>query len=238
MIICGTGVSKGIGKEVSEDSFYADTDKGIFIVADGMYGDRLGKTASQTAVDTIASSLGILTAFTSVGRYEENVVHDYINKAFEEANEKILKMKALGTTISLAYAWGDKVFIAHAGDSRAYLLRDGNIEQLTEDHSLVASSVKLGVITEEQARESRHKDILTRALGRMNHHPDIKTLQWQRGDCFLLATDGLTEVLNNTGIGDIIFSNKDLQTACDKLVEVAKLKGAEDDITVVVFRID
>jgi len=116
------------------------------------------------------------------------------------------------------------------------MVRDGSIEQLTEDHSLVAASVKLGVITPDEARKSRYKDILTRALGRMNHHPDIKAINWQEGDAFFFTTDGLTDVLNNTEIKDTIVSCNDMQVVCDRLAEAAKSKEAEDDITMIVFR--
>lgn len=160
-----------------------------------------------------------------------------INEAFKKTNEQIKDMKALGTTVVLAYVLRDKVFVAHAGDSRAYLVREDNIEQLTEDHSLIAASIKMGDITVEEARKSRHKDILTRALGRMNHYPDIKAINWQHGDSFLLTTDGLTEVLNNNEIRDIIISNNDPQFACNRFIETAKMRGAEDDITTIIFRI-
>lgn len=231
---------KGIGKEISEDSYHVDSENGIFIVADGMYGDSLGKTASQTAVQVIAPLLQTVTYESSLADsyYEDAFILERIKEAFEKANEKVLELKALGTTVVLAYVLGDKVFVAHAGDSRAYLVREDNIEQLTEDHSLVASSIKLGVITPEEARKSRHKDILTRALGRMNHHPDIKAIKWQHGDSFLITTDGLTEGLDDVEIKDIIVSCNDMQVVCDRLAEAAKSKEAEDDITTIIFRLE
>lgn len=238
MIISASKSIKGVGKEISEDSYHVDSENGIFIVADGMYGDGLGKTASQTAVQVIAPLLQTVTYESSLvgSYYEDAFILERIKEAFEKANEKVLELKALGTTVVLAYVLRDKVFVAHAGDSRAYLVREDNIEQLTEDHSLVASSIKLGVITPEEARKSRHKDILTRALGRMNHHPNIKAIKWQEGDAFLLTTDGLTEVLNNNEIKDTIVSCNTMQVVCDRLAEAAKSKEAEDDITMIVFR--
>ena len=238
MIISAYKAVKGVGKKITEDSYHVDSENGIFIVADGMYGDGLGKTASQTAVQVIAPLLQTVTyEFSLVGSYYEDAfILERIKEAFERANEKVLELKALGTTVVLAYVLGDKVFVAHAGDSRAYLVREDNIEQLTEDHSLIAAAIEMGDITVEEARKSPHKDILTRALGRMNHHPDIKAINWQEGDAFFFTTDGITDVLNNTEIKDTIVSCNDMQVVCDRLAEAAKSKEAEDDITMIVFR--
>ncbi len=253
MITAAVKTINGVGKKYSDVFFYADAEKGIFIVADGMYGDGLGRKASSTAVDLLAAALKDVQSSISNdlnwvclhnvisphndSSMVEQIVIGLINKAFNEANEKIKELKALGTTVVLAYVCGGNVFIAHAGDSRAYMIRNRSIEQLTEDHSLIAVAIGMGDITEQEAKKSPHKDILTRALGRMNHHPDIKIINWKKGDCFLLTTDGLTDVLGSAEIKDIIDSTNDLRVACDRLTESARSKGAIDDITTVVFRV-
>jgi len=224
---------KGFSKEVNEDSYFVDNDEGILVVADGMFGDGKGKAASQVSVDVIVTSL------KSAGLpfdNEQGISFALITDAFERANTAVLELKALGSTVVLACVCGDKVIIAHAGDSRAYLVRDGEIQRLTEDHSLIAAAIKMGEINEEVARKSPHMNILTRALGRMNHHPDVITVCWRDGDVFLLTTDGIVDVLDDSEIRDIVVSHNDLEDMCDKFIQSLIFKKAKDDVTIIGFK--
>ena len=207
--------------------------KEFFIVADGIGGHLGGKIASKIAVTNISHSLS---------KYIKSPAW-VIQKAIEKANRDIImsankssNLYGMGTTVVLALRYDNKIYIGHVGDSRAYLLRDNMITQITNDHSLVNDLVKIEEISAEEAREHRLRHIITKSLGTKEIiEADITSLSLKGGDYFLLCTDGLTDMLNNEDIKTIIQRNKDPNKICDQLVRSANDRGGHDNITVIVL---
>lgn len=238
-----TGYKSDIGKvrEINEDSFYLDQEGGIFVVADGMGGHEGGEVASEMAVKIIPESL---KDTISKDALEENI-YDVIMKALLKANEGI-RMKAeedpllrgMGTTIVLALCHSDDIYISHVGDSRAYLIRNRSIKQLTEDHSVVVQMVKAGNITKEEAKTHRFKHMLSQALGTSIHiAPDIQKFRWEKEDYILLCTDGLTDMLDDQELLSTVLecSEGEPEEGCEMLVDLANKKGGKDNITAILL---
>jgi len=207
----------------------------LFAVADGMGGAQAGEVASKLAAaalsDTDAGSLTGTERVTSL---------------FQEANRRIYERSAtdpavsgMGTTMTVALVEGDEVVIGHVGDSRAYLLRDGRIEQLTDDHSLVAELIRSGKLSAEEAETHPQRAVITRALGT---DPDVDVdafaVHAQAGDLFLVCSDGLTTMVDDEDILALLQRHHDdLPRAAKALVADANRHGGEDNITVVAFEI-
>jgi PPM family protein phosphatase len=227
-----TGLSHpGRKRRRNEDSWVCDPP--IFAVADGMGGAKGGEIASRLA----ASALGSAAA----GSGAERVV-----SLVQEANRRVYERSAedatasgMGTTITLALVEDGTVIFGHVGDSRAYLIRDHGIEQLTDDHSLVAELVRSGKLSPEEAEIHPQRSVITRALGT---DPDVDvdtfSVEPQAGDLFLICSDGLTSMIEDDVIRDVIERKRDdLDAAARELVEKANRSGGEDNITVVFFEI-
>jgi len=158
------------------------------------------------------------------------------NKLVLQRGESDRNLRGMGTTVTALLLDGEKAHVAHVGDSRAYLLRSGALQQLTEDHTLVQRMVREGKLTPDQAVHHPQRSIITRALGVEEELPvDELTLSVQDGDRLLLATDGLTAMVEEAEIKAILEAEADPQSACDRLVEAANRGGGEDNITVVVL---
>ena len=227
-----TGLSHpGRKRRRNEDSWVCDPP--IFAVADGMGGAKGGEIASRLA----ASALGSAAA----GSGAERVV-----SLVQEANRRVYERSAedatasgMGTTITLALVEDDTVTFGHVGDSRAYLIRDHSIEQLTDDHSLVAELVRSGKLSPEEAEIHPQRSVITRALGT---DPDVDvdtfSVELRAGDLFLICSDGLTSMVDDDVIRDVVERRRDdLDAAARELVEKANRSGGEDNITVVFFEI-
>src|SRR5438552_3022588 len=144
----------------------------------------------------------------------------------------------MGTTITVALVEGERVAFGHVGDSRAYLIRDGRIEQLSEDHSLVNEQLKAGLITVDQARMSRFKHIITRSVGfEEDVAVDTMVVPTQEGDLYVLCSDGLANLVSTNEIRDVVYDNF-LRDAPRKLIHLANERGGDDNITVVVFYVN
>lgn len=238
------GYVTDVGKvrEINEDSYYVDEEDGLFIVADGMGGHQAGEVASEMAVKTISSM--IKEAISQ--KVKDNQVPKVIKKAIGRANEEIYTksmrnpdLNGMGTTVVLALCRNNKIYIAHVGDSRAYLIRKNMIKQLTEDHSVVANLIKAGEITAKEARTHHLRHVITRALGTSdNVEIDICSYYWQKGDYFLLCSDGLTDLMEDEEIKGIVLSGGDPQRSCEDLVNLANERGGRDNITVVLIYMD
>lgn len=235
MFKVGYKTDKGLVRENNEDSFYVDDKKGIFIVADGMGGHNAGEVASQMAVETIKECFDKNTAF---------VYNDYsklIEKAIKEANTAIYKkanqneaLQGMGTTIVFALIKEDKLYLAHVGDSRAYMLTKKGLKQLTEDHSLVNDLIKQGKLSAEEAHFHPMRHVITRALGVKNEvEVDVNTIPY-KGGLILLCTDGLTDMLEDKEIEEIVKNTPEPQKACELLIGKANERGGRDNVTVVV----
>jgi protein phosphatase len=205
---------------------------GIFIVADGMGGHRTGEVASQMAVEQIVEAL------KHHGPSPQGLLD-----AFEVANESIYiagqrpESRGMGTTATVLVLDLPYALIAHVGDSRGYLLRDGELIQLTQDHSWVAERVRQGLLTEEEARSHRWRNVITNALGSFpQSRVDLVGLKVRPGDVFLICSDGLSGVLDDKVLSEMILTNPP-EPAVAKLVKLANEWGGPDNISAVVATI-
>jgi PPM family protein phosphatase len=216
----------------NEDSSYADPP--VFVLADGMGGAQSGEVASQMVVDAFADGL------PADGTPEErlSVVVQRANREIHERSQNEIENAGMGTTVTAAYLENDAVAIAHVGDSRAYLFRDGELSRLTEDHSLVEELLRGGKLTEEEAFEHPQRSVITRALG---VEPIVEIDTWtyplRPGDVVLLCSDGLTDMLPESQIQQALVDSSDLSAAADRLIHDANVAGGRDNITVVLFRV-
>ncbi len=228
----------GKAREINEDSYYVDEEVGLFIVADGMGGHQAGEVASEVAVKTISSTIKEAISQNPKG----NQVPKVIEKAIAKANEEIYTrsignpdLNGMGTTIVLALCQKNKVYIAHVGDSRAYMIQNNTIKQLTQDHSAVANLIKRGEITARQARIHPQRHIITRALGTSEDvEIDISSYPWQKGEYFILCSDGLTDMLEDEEIKDVVSSHEGSSyDKCRELINLANERGGQDNVTVI-----
>jgi protein phosphatase len=219
---------------------------GVYIIADGMGGHQAGEVASQKAIQIIKSTL--LDNVDSLLDSDTNVL---IRTAFEKANSEIYHasqnsplLNGMGTTTTLGLRISDRLYIGHVGDSRAYLIRNGEIIRITRDHSLVESLISSGVITEEESRVHPDRNVITRALGTSTNiivdtykdYTGEEFIQLNRNDKIVFCTDGLTNEINDYEIREIIQQMPDITIACRNLVEVANNRGGNDNITVIVVQ--
>jgi PPM family protein phosphatase len=227
----------GRSRVVNEDNLLVDLELGLFIVADGLGGHEAGELASSIAVVEIASHV---REQISQGKETRQVVEEAIIKANAEIRKSSptgLDEAEMGTTVVLALLSGNRALISHVGDSRAYMITNTAMKQLTHDHSFVADWVRQGSITAEEARthESRHG--LYAALGVEDEiEPETAEWPWDLDSCLLLCSDGLTDMLTDDGIVAIVNASDSPQQACDLLVEAANEMGGTDNISVIIVR--
>jgi protein phosphatase len=237
MIVRAAGRSDvGCRRRTNEDRYGQDPGLGAFLVADGMGGHTAGQVASTIAIDTLLASLA---AESPAG-----APADRLRSAFVRANDEIFstaqarpEFEGMGTTLVALLVADGQAAVAHIGDSRVYRIRDGSIEQLTNDHSLVGELQRRGEISAEAAREHPHRHVLTRALGvRGEAEPDVAELKLEPGDTFVLCTDGLTIHVRDEEIAKLATEGTDLDDSCARLVALARARGGEDNVTVLLVR--
>ncbi len=223
----------------NEDTYTINQEADYCLVADGMGGAAAGEMASQIFAQTAAE------IFKSAPTSSEQELVDRVQKAFLEANDRILEHvakypehKGMGCTAELLAFTNTGFVVGHMGDSRTYRLRQGAFKQLTKDHSLVQDQIDQGLITAEQARSHRMRNIILRAVG-VRPSPALDTLRGPifAGDLFLLCSDGLTDLVEDSTIVQVLQSNGDLSAKVDKLVDLANNAGGKDNITVVLAKI-
>jgi len=223
----------GHQRSTNEDSHFARSP--VFVIADGMGGAQAGEVASQLAITHFSE--GLPDGDGGEQRLERAVLQ--ANADIHALSERDARRAGMGTTLTAAYVGQDEVSFAHVGDSRAYLLRDGRLERITEDHSLVEELLRQGRLTEEEAEEHPQRSIITRALG---PEPDVDvdtfTITAADGDVFLICSDGLTSMVPDTTIGEIVGEAPDIGTAAELLVAAALDAGGRDNVTVVLFRLE
>jgi serine/threonine protein phosphatase PrpC len=249
MNLIGTGQTDvGQKRDFNEDSFDLDLGAGLLVLADGMGGHAAGEVASRIATETVVEFVRAgaaepeSRAASSVGDRGPSPANR-LQAAIRLANERIFKtieehpeMRGMGTTLVVALCRGDGACIAHIGDSRAYLFRDGRLTRLTDDHSWVSEQVRLGNLSHAEAVRHPFRNVITRALGSSSDAvADVKEIDLRRGDRLLLCSDGLTTMLDDDEIGDILEGcGGDPETAAGRLIERANEAGGEDNITVIV----
>lgn len=218
----------GLTRTGNEDSLLLETP--LYAVADGMGGHRAGEIASRVALQALLAAAPRAADAKALARAVRAA-----NRAVIESAAKSRTRSGMGTTLTAAMVDGTSIAIAHVGDSRAYLLHDGHLLRITEDHSMVADLVRQGSITEEDARFHPQRSVITRALGSdADMLADIYEVEGAPGDRLLLCTDGLSGMLSDDYIADLLSNEPDPGEAAARLVEAANRAGGYDNITVVV----
>lgn len=222
----------------NEDSLLADEGLGLLMIADGMGGYSGGEIASALAVRTVHEFLLGSAQENHAGRDPVELIHEAGRRAHEairlRASEDA-RLGDMGTTLVLALCRGLRIHLAHAGDSRAYLIQNGIIRRLTRDHSLVQEMTTRGEITPEEARRHPMRNIITRSLGsHCKTGLDVQIQAWEPGDRLVLCSDGLTNMLEDEEITDAVLrAGPDLSRACGTLIDMANRAGGKDNISVI-----
>lgn len=229
----------GLVRNSNEDSYCAQSvGSGVHLmaVADGMGGYAAGEVASFLAIQSVVD-------FVSEALSQGGHPGDYrflLEQAFQRANEAIRQASrqssgrdGMGTTLTVALLVADRVYLGHAGDSRAYLIRDGAARTLTSDHSLVGEMVRNGEMTEAEAMSHPQRNILTNALGTVQTWIELIEEEWQAGDALLLCTDGLTNLMSGDEISAVVSGEKTFDDVAPALVAEALRRGGHDNVTVV-----
>ena len=232
---------EGLVREHNEDYISWDVEKGLVILADGMGGHNAGEVASELAVNSINEALeevlspeikdsGNMDFEEAVG---EAVIYanDEINKHAKEHPE----CTGMGTTIVMALFHNESVILANVGDSRIYRFRQGELKQVTTDHSLVQEMIDNGYMSEEEALNSSNRNLITRALGIAEEvNVDVASHDTQEDDIYLLCSDGLSDMITDEQIFSVLVKSRDdLERASDDLIELAKQHGGHDNVSVI-----
>ena len=242
----GAYTDMGRTRPINEDNFYVSeyvSRPGVIyaIVADGMGGHNAGETASEVAVSEIS---GFINQYYSKELPPEQIkdmliaARNYANNTVYESSQKNPAFSGLGTTVTACFYCAGRVTVAHVGDSRLYVLRDDVFHKITQDHSLVAELLANGQITPEQARNHPQKNVITRAVGtEPDTEVDIYEFEVKPKDIILLCTDGLSNMLSDNRMKEIIKGTKKMEEAAEKLVDAANEEGGFDNITAVLLEI-
>lgn len=240
----------GMKRTHNEDTFSVIEDENLFIVCDGMGGHASGEVASQMAVETLRNffrdtredpELTWPYKMDRSRRYEENRLITGIklaNLKIHEASKREQKYHGMGTTVVCVYFVDEGAYLAHVGDSRIYRVRDGQFQQITEDHSLLNDYIKMKKLTLEEIENFPHKNVIVRALG-MKESVKVDTFFEvpKPGDVYLLCSDGLSGEVSDGKMAEIVNHNmRDLVSGCHQLIEEANRNGGHDNITVVLVR--
>ncbi|HEY6211436.1 MAG TPA: Stp1/IreP family PP2C-type Ser/Thr phosphatase [Vicinamibacterales bacterium] len=241
----GAATDIGRVRAHNEDAYVSDAHQGLFVVCDGMGGEQAGEVASQLAVETILAALKSAAAAAPVDSNGYRPQTTRLAAAVRQSNVAVYeaaradeKRAGMGTTVVGAWLADNIISLAHVGDSRAYLWHAGRLEPLTTDHSLVEMQVKAGQLTREAALVSEQQNILLRALGR-EHDVDVEVneVPVQAGDYVLLCSDGLTRMVTEDIVAEIVADVREPHWICEALIEAANRNGGMDNVTVVVVEV-
>lgn len=239
-ITCAGRTDVGVIRTGNEDNYLIVADRGIFVVADGMGGHAAGEVASEMAVRFVARELGSLKGLS------DDQVADRMRTAIRAANGAIFQRtltehdkRGMGTTVTALVLYDTRFLIGQVGDSRAYLYRDGELVQLTKDHSYVQEQVDAGYLTPDQARSHPYSNVITRCVGANSDvMPDVYLGMVKPKDLFLLASDGLTGMLEDEQLKELLAANRMPQEQVDDLIKEANRHGGLDNITAIIVRVD
>jgi protein phosphatase len=236
-------------RQTNEDAHYRNDELGLYIVADGMGGHAAGEVASQEAVDAIYGM--VKQGITSLGDLDEPMTEEkaraacrLMEGAIQGATYMVFAISqfehdksGMGTTITAALIVGDALVIGQVGDSRIYQVRGMSVQQITEDHTLIAWQVKQGILSPDEARFSPHKNVITRAVGNRDYvQVDTSIVKIEPGDRYLLCSDGLHGYLHTEEIPDLVDIGG--ENAVRAFIDMANLRGGRDNITAVLVEID
>ncbi len=247
---CAAKTDVGMKREHNEDSYLVNEDLGLYVVCDGMGGHAGGETASRLAVQTIerellSAKLRADDPFAGNGPLPESPLAGALREAVEGACAAVFRtsranpeLAGMGTTCISLLVHDGQALIGHVGDSRAYLVRGGDVWQLSEDHSLVNEQVRAGLLTADEAKHSRLKNIITRSVGfEEDVLVDVMGVETRPGDKFLLCSDGLSNLIETEEIRDAL-QMTDLADVPQQLIQLANSRGGDDNITVVAVQRD
>jgi len=240
----------GRKRKGNEDSLIANPEQGLFVVADGMGGHAAGEVASKVAVDSINEFVCLTGGDEEITwpfGLDEGISYDgnRLKTAIRYANRKVLdavmekaEYEGMATTVAAILVDGATANLAHVGDSRVYLYRDGELKQLTSDHSWVNEQLQSGIISVDQARSHPLRNVVTRALGgKADLQVDMQSHTLRAGDVLLMCSDGLTTMVPDDEIARVLAEAAgDIQAAGTNLVAAANARGGEDNITVVLLQ--
>src|SRR5881275_612879 len=239
----------GRQRQHNEDSFLVSDEARLFLVADGMGVHAAGEIASKIAVDSISEF--IVHTKEDDGTWPHAYDEQYtrttnrLMAALRMANTRVLeamrkdaKLRGMGTTVVACMADDGKMSVAHVGDSRAYMIRDGKISRITNDHSWVFEQVQAGMLTEAEAEKHPLRNVITRALGgALSVNPDATEVECRSGDVYLLCSDGLTGMVPEDEILRVVTQNEsDLEKACQELIDTANARGGLDNVTAILVK--
>ena len=239
-ISCAGNTDVGVVRSGNEDSFLLDCAQGLFIVADGMGGHAAGEVASEMAVRIIAAELGSLRGLPDgeAGARMRSAIRK-ANAAIFERTLAEHEKRGMGTTATVMVLFSRRYLIGQVGDSRAYLLREGELLQLTKDHSYVQEQVDAGLLTPEQARTHPYSNVITRCVGANEDvAPDVYFGNLEQSDLVLLASDGLTGMLEDDQLAKILASEDNPERAVNRMIADANRRGGLDNITAIVVRVE
>jgi protein phosphatase len=249
MLVASSGITNvGLKRSGNEDCFSKEDALGLYVVADGMGGHQAGEVASQIAVDLINKSFH---RWVEQEAYEDElfgvpdnsvtIQGNYLLSSIRIANRVVYEMaleheryQGMGTTVATLFVTSSLIIAANVGDSRIYMVRDGHIERLSKDHTIVAEQVEMGVMTEEEASSAPLKHVLTRNLGSAeNVEAEIFEIEPSNNDRFILCSDGLTDLVSDREILEMAQDEDDPGNLCNQLVEKVLKRGAHDNTTVI-----
>src|SRR5437764_10352393 len=239
----------GRQRQHNEDTFLVEDEAKLFLVADGMGGHAAGEIASRIAVDSISEF--IIHTKEDDGTWPHAYDEQYrrstnrLMAAVRMANTRVLeamrkdaRLRGMGTTVVACLGDDTTMAFAHVGDSRAYLIRDGALSRITNDHSWVFEQVQAGMLTEAEAEKHPLRNVITRALGgALSVNPDASEIDSRPGDVYLLCSDGLTGMVPEEEILKLVTENADdLETACRQLIDTANERGGLDNVTTILVK--
>jgi PPM family protein phosphatase len=239
----------GMKRNHNEDNYLILSDENLCCVADGMGGHSSGEIASKIAVDELAEFFRMTARDQDVTwpfkmdkarNYDENRLATGIKLANKSIYEKACtdtKYKGMGTTIVSLHFINDTAYVGHVGDSRVYFFRQGVLKQVTEDHSLLNDYLKAKKLTPEEIENFPHKNVIVRALGmKETVQVDVSKVEPQEGDVFLLCSDGLSGMVTDPQMQEILSRTMELDKACSQLIDLANAAGGNDNVTCVLAR--
>ena len=225
-------------KRSANEDFYAVVEKlGLFVVADGLGGHVAGRRASELGVGALVEAVSADPESAAATVLRRGFAH--ANDLIREVAERDAQLRGMGTTLVALWLRGDEAVLAHAGDSRLYLLRERRLHGLSLDHSLVGERVARGELTAEQARTHPSRHVITRAVGVLPAvEPDVSSLRTRPGDVLMLCSDGICAQLSDDELEHCLAGRRDLDAAAERLVELANARGGEDNATLILVGVD
>lgn len=235
---CAAETNRGLVRKQNQDRFLADPDRGLFVICDGMGGHKAGEVAAQIAVDTVSE---LFFPGRGTGQQVSDMLADAIhaaNRSIHEQAKSCEEYSDMGTTVIAACLDQDTIYAASVGDSAMFLIHQEMIEKVTQDHTLTEQLFQEGLLEETERSHHRFRHILTRAVGtEPTVDVDVHSRAVVSGDYILLGSDGLTDLVEQSEIQEIVASEKDVENIMESLMTLALSRGGPDNITLIIIQI-